>query len=73
MTTLGSQAEGARDQVRMLKELAESLAQAIGGCSQLVHQMADPRFIMIRQALELAKEGIMTMSTVQTKIIKPKV
>lgn len=73
MTTLGSQADGARDQVRILKELAESLSQAIGGCSQLVHQLRDPRFMQIREALELTQEGVMILTKVQTKIIRPKV
>lgn len=74
MTTIGSQVDGARDQVMMMRDLAAALSQAIGGCSQLTHNMGgDPRWLMIRESLELTKEGIMEMTKVQTMIVKPKV
>lgn len=48
----------------LLRELMEGLTQAIGGCSQLVHQMGgDARWLMIRDALELTKEGLMSMTS----------
>lgn len=48
----------------LLRELMEGLTQAIGGCSQLVHQMGgDARFMVIREALELTKEGLMSMTS----------
>lgn len=72
MTTQTSISEGARDQVRLLKELSESLNQAIGGSTQLAHSMRAPQFLMIRQALELMREGIMEVTTFQTKKVTPK-
>lgn len=73
MTNLSSQAEGARSQIQMLKELSESLNQSIGGATQLAHAQRDPRFLMIRQALELMQEGIMEVTKFQTKVVTPKV
>lgn len=73
MTNLSSKAEGARNQIQMLKELSESLNQAIGGATQLAHAQRDPRFLMIRQALELMQEGIMEVTKFNTRIATPKV
>ena len=73
MTNLSIQADGARDQIRMLKELSESLNQAIGGATQLAHAIRNPRFIMVRQALELMQEGIMEHTKFQTRVVTPKV
>lgn len=47
------------DQPRLLKDLLDSIKQASGGSSQLIHQLQDPRWMIIRQSLELCQEGIM--------------
>lgn len=51
------------EQPRILNELAQALGQAIGGASQLIHLRYDPRWMIIREALELAKEGIMAKAS----------
>lgn len=73
MTSQTLISESARDQVRLLKELSESLNQAIGGATQLAHSQRAPQFLMIRQALELTREGIMEVTNFQTKKVTPKV
>ena len=60
------------DQPRMLNELAEALGQASGGCSQLIHQMnGDPRWMILRQAIDLSREGIMQLATFHASKITP--
>lgn len=39
----------------LLKDLMESLGQAEGGCSQMVHTMNDPRWIILREAINETK------------------
>jgi len=73
MTNLSSKADGARNQIQLLKDLAESLNQAIGGATQLAHAHRDPRFLMIRQSLELMQEGIMEVTKFNTRVVTPKV
>lgn len=51
----------------LLKDISESLSQAIGGASQLTHAMQDPRWLVIRQSLELMQEGVMTLATFEAK------
>ena len=60
-------------QPKLLNELIESLAQAAGGASQLVHHMRDPRWMGIRDIIELVQGGVLEVATVSTKIsiIKP--
>lgn len=56
------------EQVRLLKEIAECLSQASGAASQLIHQLdGDPRFIIIRQSIDLTKEGVMKVATFNAK------
>ena len=62
------------DQPILLNQLVESLGQAAGGASQLIHTIRDPRFIVIREAIELAKEGVLQLATFQARkvtYIKP--
>lgn len=58
---------------QLLNELIESLGQASGAASQIIHQHQDPRWITVREALDLAKEGCMglaVMSATKTIAIK---
>lgn len=62
------------EQPKLLNDLVESLRQAAGGASQLVHMMGDPRWMMIREAIELTQEGVLGIMTIETKkigLIKP--
>lgn len=62
------------EQPRLLSELVDSLAQASGGASQLIHSLGDPRWIMIREAVDLLKEGVMSIASFEAKkitLIKP--
>lgn len=40
----------------ILRELLESLNQAIGGASQIIHHLQEPRFMHIRDALEKTRD-----------------
>jgi hypothetical protein len=51
-----------RTQPEMLKEMVESLSQAEGAASQLIHMLQDPRFMVIRESLQLAKEGVLMLA-----------
>lgn len=57
------------EQPRLLNQLIESLGQASGAASQLLHLHQDPRWLMIRDALDLAKEGTMAVATVAARQI----
>lgn len=61
------------EQPKILNELIAGLKQAAGGASQLIHQLDDPRWIMIREAIELTQEGVFQVASFATKlsIIKP--
>ncbi|MFA7278755.1 MAG: hypothetical protein WC100_01515 [Sterolibacterium sp.] len=48
---------------RLLGDIIEGLTQAVGASSQLIHAYGNPvGFIMIRDALELSKEGCMKLA-----------
>ena len=48
---------------RLLAEITESLTQASGSAGQLIHLYGNPvGFMMIRDALDLAKEGCMMLA-----------
>lgn len=57
------------EQPRLLNQLIESLGQASGAASQILHMHQDPRWMMIRDALDLAKEGTMSIATTAVKQI----
>lgn len=58
------------DQPKLLNQLIESIGQAEGACSQLIYQMdRDPRWLVIRESLELAKEGVTQLATFQVSQI----
>lgn len=54
------------DQPRLLKDLCDALTQASGAASQLTHTMTDPRWMIIREAIDLTKEGIVEVITFQS-------
>lgn len=57
---------------QLFNELIESLGDAEGCCSQLIHTTGYPmQFIMIREALALAKEGCMKVAP-HNKLVAPK-
>lgn len=62
-----------KTQQETLKELVEALGQAAGACSQLIHQQQNPKFILIRDAVELMKEGVLGLATFEVKKLRPKV
>lgn len=51
------------DQPRLLNQLIEALGQASGAAGQILHVHQDPRWFMIRDALDLAKEGVTGVAT----------
>jgi len=51
------------EQPRILNELIEGLRQASGGCSQLTHALGDPRWMMIRECVDLTQEGVLSLAT----------
>lgn len=53
------------EQSRLLAELIESLTQAAGAASQLIHHMQHPGFIVVREAIDLTKEGVAKIATFQ--------
>ncbi len=62
-----------RSPARVLNEAIDGLSQAIGAASQMIHHHSEPRFLAIRDALELTKEGmthLATMAVTKTRIIK---
>ncbi len=61
-----------KSQTLILNEMVESLNQAIGAASQLIHLAGNPvGFMTIREALELTKEGVVSLAP-QNLIIAPK-
>lgn len=61
-----------KTQQETLKELVESLGQASGACSQLIHQQQNPSFMILRQAIDLMKEGVLGLATFEVKKLRPK-
>lgn len=51
------------DQPRLLNQLIEALGQASGAAGQIIHQHQDPRWFMVRDMLDLAKEDATTRAT----------
>ena len=47
---------------RLVHGLVDSINQASGASSQLVHHLQDHRFMIIRDALELMKEGLLKIA-----------
>lgn len=65
--TLGSVEE--KPIATLLKELVESLTQAIGGAEQMAMQIESPDFLILVQLMDLLKSKAMEMATFQaTKI-----
>ena len=54
--------ESKRTQAQVLTELIHAIGQASGSAWQIVHLQQDPRFIMIREALDLMKEGCLMLA-----------
>lgn len=61
------------EQPKLLNELIEGLTQAIGACSQLTHTMQDPRWMTMREMVELAREGATLTATFEARKIRPKI
>lgn len=51
------------EQPVLLNQLVEALNQAAGGASQLIHAMQDPRWLMVRDMIELTKHGALDQAT----------
>ena len=49
-----------RSQVQIGIELLEALNQASGGCEQLTFQRRDPRFLLMRDGLQAAKQFVIS-------------
>ena len=59
---------------KLLNEFIESIGQAAGAASQLLHAHQDPRWMIVREALELTKEGatkVATIAAVKITGVKP--
>lgn len=59
---------------KILSQLVEALKQAEGGCSQLIHQHQDLRFLLIRNVLDAVTTDIISIATfnaTQTLAVKP--
>lgn len=56
-----------KSQVKCLNEISEALAQASGACSQLIHHLQDPRFIILRDTIDLTRERIMMTAMAATR------
>lgn len=54
------------DSPRLMIELVESIQQASGACSQLLHHLQNPGFIPMREALDLTKEGVAKVARFQS-------
>lgn len=54
----------AKSNMELLKELIEAVSQASGAASGLIHYSGDaPGFIVIRDCLELMKEGVLSVAS----------
>jgi hypothetical protein len=54
---------------KILNNLIDGLKQASGGCSQLIHGRQDMGWLVLRQAIDLATEGCISVATFQaTKV-----
>lgn len=59
-----------RTQTEILREMVEGITQASGASSQLIHALHDPRFMTIRQALDLMKEGLLHTFSLDLNVVK---
>lgn len=57
------------EQPKVLNTLIESLAQAAGGASQLVHHHQDPRFVILRTAIDEARDMCIHIATINASKI----
>ena len=71
MTSVVTISENARAQIECLKEASDSLRQAIGGANQLAHAQRNPKFLLIRDSLDLTMEAVMAMTQFRTRIKTP--
>lgn len=58
---------------KLLNNIVDGLSQAIGASSQIVHMHQDPRWMAIRETLEIAKKGCTnyaTFAATKTRIVK---
>lgn len=51
----------------LMSDMIQSLTQASGACSQLIHSLPSPNFIFIREMVEGAKMATTTMATFEAK------
>jgi hypothetical protein len=58
-----------RDQPAILNSMIEALGQASGGCSQLLHHKKDPRWLIMRNGIDLARDAAINMATFQAQKI----
>ncbi len=61
------------DQPMLLNQMVEALAQAAGGCSQLIHTQRDPRWMFIREMIECTQGAILEQATFAAKISTVKI
>ncbi len=47
-----------KEQAKLLRETMESLTQASGGATQLIHHLRHPGFINIRMAIDLTNDAM---------------
>lgn len=55
----------ASEQPKILNSMIEALAQASGGCAQMTHHRGDPRWIAMRQTIELVRDACISQATFQ--------
>jgi len=48
---------------KLLNQAIDGLKQASGGCSQLLHTRTDPRWLVLRQAIDLTTDGLIGLAT----------
>ena len=51
----------------MIGDLLESLKQASGACSQMVHDHSDPRWMMLREMIEAASHACASTAAIPTR------
>lgn len=49
-----------RNKSQLLTDILDGLTQANGGCSQLMHSLRDPRWMMVREQIDRTKTVIGT-------------